>query len=94
MYWSALHLSAEYFLGTFHVVSRARRVDFDRTHGWDDLYRGVIYPPHDMSDTDMPWHVLSRVAADLRPIYAENGPQGGSQPEMRPAPVLGYVNHI
>jgi len=94
MYWSGLRLSAEVFLGSVHSVLRARRIDECGVTAWDDLWRSELIPPGDIGECDWPWYLLSLIAVDLEPLYRQNGPDGGSQPEDQARSVLGYVNHI
>jgi len=74
MYWSGLRLSSEVILDSVHCVLRARRLDFSGSPTWDDLWRGELNPPRDITDVDLPWYVLISLARDLPPFRRENGP--------------------
>jgi hypothetical protein len=90
MFWSGLRLSTEDILGSVHCLLRARRVDFDRSAAWDDLWRGTLNPPHEITDSDLPWWTLTEIAHDLRPLRAETRPYTARTGEG-PASVLGSL---
>jgi len=74
MYWNGYRLSVEVFLGTFHCILRARRVDECGSTTWDDLWRSQVNPPGDIEEPDQIGWVLSTIGQDLMCLEHENGP--------------------
>jgi hypothetical protein len=74
MFWEGLRLSTEYVLGAFHCVLRARRADSGGAPVWDELWRGLLNPPGDIEEHDLPAWILLQLGQDLVCLEPETGP--------------------